>query len=111
MLRIPLVAIEGGQIHFFTYKHQGKNINFFIRRSTSGAIHSAFDACYTCYKYYEGFRQDGTYIACSKCGTKFSVADDNWRVGGCTPIGLPHRIDSGAIVIAEGDLQSRGGLF
>ena len=110
-IRIPLGSIEENGVHFFTYRFDGRNIEFFVRRSASGTLHSAFNACFTCYKYHKGFHLEGEDIACSKCGTRFRAASDNWVVGGCTPIGLPHETDNEALIIAVADLQGRARLF
>ncbi|MDX1764187.1 MAG: Fe-S-containing protein, partial [bacterium] len=110
-IRIPLADIGQDGVHFFTYRFGDRNIEFFVRRSASGAVHTAFNACFTCYKYGKGFHREDDDITCSKCGTRFTVASDEWVVGGCTPIQLPHQTDRDFLIIAVTDLQSRARLF
>lgn len=110
-IRIPLDNIAENRVHFFTYRFGDRNIEFFVRRSASGAVHTAFNACFTCYKYRKGFHREDGDITCSKCGTQFSVASDDWIVGGCTPIQLPHETDDETVIITVADLQGRARLF
>ena len=35
---IPLAAVNDGGVHFFTFKHGGKNINFFVRTDGAGKL-------------------------------------------------------------------------
>ena len=34
-IKIPLTKVRNGGVHFYTYKFEGKNINFFVRTDGS----------------------------------------------------------------------------
>jgi uncharacterized membrane protein len=110
-VRIALQEVSDGGVHFFTYQFEGRNVDFFVRRRGSGELHAALDACYTCYKYRKGYRVQGGKIVCAKCGTGFPLEQDEWRVGGCTPIALPHETEKEHLVIKAEDLRKRARLF
>ena len=57
-IEIVLDEVNDGRTHFYTYKHQGKNVNFFIRTDGEGTIRAHFDACYSCFKYKLGYVQE-----------------------------------------------------
>ncbi len=64
---LPLALVNDGEVHFFTYKSGGRNINFFVRRDGAGKLHTHFDACYSCFKYKMGFVHEGDRVVCLAC--------------------------------------------
>jgi len=66
-VNISLAAVNNGGVHFFTYKHGGKNINFFVRTDGMGNLQVHFDACYSCFKYKLGYVREGNQVECIAC--------------------------------------------
>ena len=80
---IPLTIVNDGEVHFFTYKYSGKNVNFFVRTDGDGQLHTHFDACYSCFKYKEGYVHEGAEApqkcpACSHPQGYFELLAENW---------------------------------
>ncbi|MCG6550908.1 MAG: DUF2318 domain-containing protein [Candidatus Magnetominusculus sp. LBB02] len=97
---IPLKEINDGDVHFYTYKNKGTNINFFIRMDGKGSLHAHFDACFTCFKYKKGYKVEGTEIVCRECNTKFLLKEERWaNKGGCVPIDISSEIIGANLVI------------
>lgn len=111
-VRIPLKDVNDGHVHFFTFRSGGKNVNFLVRMDGVGKLHACFDACYSCYKFKKGYRQEGTDVVCNECGTRFRLADEVWKhEGGCAPIGLTSTMSNDSIVISVADLKKGERLF
>lgn len=111
-IRIPLGQVSDGKAHFFTYKHSGKRINFFVRTDRNGALSASYDACFTCYKQKKGYRQDGSDLICNECRMKFGLADEKWdNSQGCSPILLKSRISEDVMIINTLDIEKGGKLF
>ncbi len=90
---IPLKGINDGGVHFFTFNHEGKNINFFVRTDGTGKLQAHFDACYSCYKYKLGYVHEGNQVVCIACRIGYNLADVVWDyIGACAPINLKSRI-------------------
>ena len=98
--------------HFYTYKHSGKRINFFVRTDGAGALSAYFDACFTCYKNKKGYRVEGTDLVCNECNLSFRLADQRWdNSRGCSPILIKSGIRDKALVIQVSDLEKGARLF
>jgi uncharacterized membrane protein len=110
-IRLAVSEFRDGNVHFFTYKKSGRNINFFVRTDGAGNLSTHFDACYTCYKKKKGYRQEGADLVCNECSLRFRLADEKWLHEGCSPIPLASRIDKGFIVIKAGDIEEGERLF
>ncbi|MBF0458879.1 MAG: DUF2318 domain-containing protein [Nitrospirae bacterium] len=99
---IPLKEVNNGDVHFYTYKHNGTNINFLVRMDGNGSLHTHFDACFTCFKFKKGYTVEGTEIICRECRTKFPLKEQRWiNIGGCVPIDLGSEIIGDALVIKK----------
>lgn len=97
---IGLERIAEGKAHFFTYKHRGKNVNFFLRRDGTGRYRAHFDACYGCYRYKRGYVQDGPQVVCVACRIGYDLATPIWEfVGPCVPIDLKCRVQGSSVVL------------
>ena len=108
---IPVVRVNDGDVHFFTYHSPETYINFFIRQDGSGDLHSHFDACYGCYKYKEGYVHEEGAMVCLACRLSYDLEDAVWDyIGACAPITLKSRIEGGALVIRKEHLE-RGSRF
>ncbi|MDA8240234.1 MAG: Fe-S-containing protein [Nitrospiraceae bacterium] len=111
-IRLPIKDFSDGKVHFFTYKKDGKRINFFVRTDGKANLSAYFDACYTCYKHKKGYREEGSDLVCNECNLKFRLAEEHWDTShGCCPISIKSRIDGTELVIASKDLEKGEKLF
>ena len=99
-VNIPLAAINDDGVHFFTFKHDGKNVNFFVRTDGTGHLQAHFDACYSCYKYKLGYVREGDQMVCIACRLGYHLDDVVWDyIGACAPIQLNSTITGDHLVI------------
>ena len=111
MIKLSLRDVNDGNVHFFTYRFEGKKINFLIRTDGRGKLHAHYDACYSCYKYKMGFKVEGREIVCIACRLRYNLDDEFWDfVGPCAPIPLRSKVRGDFLVIRLGDIQ-RGKRF
>jgi uncharacterized membrane protein len=111
-VKIRLAAVNNGGVHFFTYKHSGKNINFFVRTDGTGKLQAHFDACYSCFKYKLGYVREGNEMVCIACRIGYDLADVVWDyVGACAPIILKSRIAGNHLVIMRSRLEKGQRFF
>ena len=111
-IAIRLAAVHDGGVHFFTYKHGGKNINFFIRTDGTGKLQAHFDACYSCFKYKLGYVREGNQVVCIACRIGYNLDDVIWDyVGACAPISLRSRTAGDHLVIKRSLLEKGEKFF
>lgn len=111
-VKIPLSIVSDGGVHFFTYKYSGKNVNFFVRTDGDGQLHTHFDACYSCFKYKEGYVHEGTRVICIACRIGYDLKDAIWDyVGACAPITLKNHIMETDLVIRQRNLEKGSKFF
>lgn len=111
-LRIPLAQVNDGGVHFFTYKYQGKNINFFVRTDGQGRLRTHFDACYSCFKYKKGYVHEGTQVICIACRIGYDLQDPIWDyVGACVPITLKSSMAGNWLVVKQSHLEKGERFF
>ena len=109
---IPLAAVNDGGVHFFTFKHEGKNVNFFVRTDGTGKLQAHFDACYSCFKYKLGYVHEGDQVVCIACRIGYDLADVVWDyIGACAPINLKSRIAGQHMVIKRTWLEKGERFF
>ena len=109
VVKIPVSEI-GQDAKFYTYKSGGKDINFFVLKSSDGEIRAAFDACDVCYREKKGYTQRGDVMVCGNCGMAFPSAGINLVSGGCNPAPLERFIEGGYLVLSAAEIE-RGGFF
>ena len=99
-ISIRISRVNDNTVHFFTFRHRDKNINFFVRTDGTGNLHTHYDACYSCFKYKMGFHAEGDHIRCLACNLKYRLTDEFWDyIGACAPIPLSSHIENGCIEI------------
>lgn len=104
LVRIPLQTINNGRAHYFTFRADGRKINFFVLKSRDGIIRAAFDACDVCFPEKKGYSQAGDFMLCNNCGQKFHSSKINVLKGGCNPAPLHRTKSGGNLVIAVTDI-------
>ena len=108
---IALDAVNDGGVYFFTYKWEGKNINFFVRTDGKGHLQTHFDACYSCFKYKLGYVWEENQVVCIACRIGYHLDDVVWDyVGACAPISFSSRISGGHLAIRR-TLLEKGKKF
>lgn len=111
-IRIAAERVRDGSAHFFTLKHEGRNVNFFLRRDSQGRVHAHFDACYGCYRYRRGYRQQDRQVVCLACRIGFDLDAAQWDyVGPCVPIDLPCRIGGSEVTVSASALRKGWRFF
>ena len=109
---IPLATVNDGGVHFFTYKWDGRNVNFFVRTDGTGRLQAHFDACYSCFKYKLGYVREGNEVVCIACRIGYRLEDVIWDyVGACAPINLRSRISDGHLTIRCASLEKGKRFF
>lgn len=99
-VRIPRALAADGGVHFFTFEHDGKNVNFLVRTDGEGELHAHLDACYACYRYKRGFVVEDRRLVCIACRLEYAIADEVWDyIGACAPISIHASLDGGQLVI------------
>jgi len=111
-VHIPVSQVSDGNAHFYTFKQGHKNINFFARIDASGQLLTHFDACYSCFKYKEGYVQKNREVVCLACRIGFDLDVEVWDwVGPCVPVTLNSQLAGGDLVISVSRLEKGARLF
>jgi len=97
---LPAATFADGKARFFRYTTAaGREVKFFVMRSSDGVVRAAFDACDTCFPERRGYHQEGDVMVCNKCGRTFRSIDINVLQGGCNPSPLERSIVGDQIVL------------
>jgi high-affinity iron transporter len=96
IVRVPIAAMDGVQVRFYSVDVQNTLIRFMVLRKPSGQYATALDACQICGT--KGYRQQGSTLICRNCGAPINIAEVGLP-GGCNPIGFPSHVENGNIVI------------
>ena len=92
-------GFQDGAARYYKYDSNGKDVYFFILKSSDGVIRAAFDACDVCFEARLGYRQEGDLMVCNNCGRQFPSVRINVEEGGCNPAPLERLEADGLIVI------------
>ena len=121
----PLSAVKSREINrplssvstiarWYTYDSNGIDVNYFLVKGSDGKIHLGTDACYDCYEYHLGYRQNGDEMVCNKCSQTFpinGIGTENLEMEGCWPSYIPLRINGDNIIIRMSDLDAKRSMF
>jgi uncharacterized membrane protein len=95
-VRIPLAEISDANLHIYSVDAGGTSLRFLVIRKPNGSWGTALDACLICGT--AGYRQDGSNVVCRNCASAIYIPTIG-EAGGCNPVGVPSRTESGALVI------------
>jgi uncharacterized membrane protein len=98
--------IGAGDVRFYRYDGGRKRVTFFIARTPSGEIRTAFDACVTCYPYKMGYKVGNGCVVCVYCNTAFKLDELGTGKGNCIPIAIPHHIEGDTLTINQKDIEA-----
>jgi uncharacterized membrane protein len=111
-VRLQLSEVNDGEVHFYTYKHADKNVNFLVRTDGKGKLHTHLDACYSCFQYKRGYFVEDADLVCWACRYRYALADEVWEfIQACTPITLKNSTKRGQLLIKVSRLQRAGKFF
>jgi len=111
-VRIPCATVDDGAVHFYTFEHDGKNVNFLVRIDGEGRLHTHLDACYACYRYKRGFVVEGPHLVCIACRLEYAITDEVWDyIGACAPIAIHSSVEGDELVIGRSILTRAARYF
>jgi len=100
----PVEQFNDGHAQYFDYTStDGREIRYFIIKSSDGKIRSVFDACRSCVPS-KGYVHVGNDMVCRNCDGPFPINRLGEIVGECGPIPLSSRVENGMVKIAVNDL-------
>jgi uncharacterized membrane protein len=105
-VRIPSSDINDGQAYYYEYDSGGKEIRYFVLKSSDGVFRAAFDACDVCFQEKRGYRQEGDDMVCNNCGQRFPSTKINVIKGGCNPAPLTRTDEGSELVIKTSDIEA-----
>lgn len=109
---LPASLFDDGNARFYRYTSAvGREIRFFVLKSSDGVIRAAFDACDVCYRERKGYHREGDAMVCNNCGRSFRSVDVNVITGGCNPGPLQRTIDNGNVTIKTASLDLGAAYF
>ena len=111
-VNLPVAMFADGAARFYRYTTTpGREITFFVMKSSDGVIRAAFDACDTCYRARLGYQQQGDVMVCNKCGRSFRSVDINVLQGGCNPAPLERNIVGDHVTLKAASLAAGATYF
>ena len=110
-IRLPIADFADGKARFYTLRDGGKDIDFFVVKSSDGVLRTAVDSCDVCYAARKGYRQEGDEMVCNNCGQRFPSAKINEVRGGCNPVPLDRSVEGSDLIILQRDLVEDGGRY
>jgi len=99
--RVPVSDLADGKMHFYETDVPAGHVRFFAVEE-HGRVHTCLDACEICGD--KGYFLDGDHAVCRNCTSPIPLASLG-RTGGCNPVPLAARADSGALWISAADLE------
>jgi uncharacterized membrane protein len=104
-VRVDLAGLGPGEVRFYRFLNRGnQEVMFFVGRDEGGQVQVAFDANEICFKRKRGYAAQDGWLVCRVCDKAFRLSEVNAGGGGCKPIPLAHRVEGGAVVLAEADV-------
>jgi high-affinity iron transporter len=107
LVRVETSALQDGRLHRFGVTVDGVVVRFLVKKSSAGLV-PVFDSCQVCGAH--GYADVKGRLVCLACAADINPATLGTG-GGCNPIPLPHREESGALVIAVSDLRREAPAF
>lgn len=111
VVKIKLSEVADGKAHYYQLKAGGKEVKFFVLKSSDGVVRAAFDACDVCYPEKKGYRQDGNYMVCNNCGQRFHSTRINVVKGGCNPSPVERATEGEYVVMQVAEIEKGAFYF
>lgn len=111
-VRLSLDGLTRDRVLFRTFKHDGRNVNFLVRRDGTGAVHVHLDACYACWRYRRGFVVEDDDVVCIACRLAYPLDDATWDfIGACAPIPIVFTVEGDEVVLQRSVLERAARYF
>lgn len=107
-LGLPVAGLEDGHLHRFGVQLDGTVVRFFVMKVPGGRLATAFDACQVCGA--SGYVEDKGRLVCVACAADI-VPGTVGVAGGCNPIPLQSRLESGTLHVTLSDLRAQVAAF
>jgi high-affinity iron transporter len=101
VVRIPVSTVNDGNLHRFSIQSDGVTVRMIVIRRPDQTLAAAFDACEICGN--QGYYQKGPNVICKNCASAIFIPTIGMK-GGCNPIPLESRVESGQLIIEAGKL-------
>lgn len=111
LVTIPISKIDDGDAHYYSFEAKGREIRFFVLKSSDGVIRAAFDACDVCFSERKGYDRTGESVVCNNCGQRFHSTMINEVKGGCNPAPLARKAEDGKLYIRASDIEQGARYF
>jgi high-affinity iron transporter len=95
-------TLSDGRMHFYEVETAAGRARFFAL-DAGGEIHTCLDACEICGPI--GYFLDGSAVICRNCVSPIALGSLD-RGGGCNPVPVAHRLDSGRVRIDVAALEA-----
>ncbi|NQU82722.1 MAG: DUF2318 domain-containing protein [Parcubacteria group bacterium] len=99
---------NGNEANYYnTTLSSGKTVYYFVVQDKQGNYRAAANACQVCFDERKGFHQEGDYMVCNTCGSKYPLNKIATEKGGCNPgpINPNLEVANGNVIIEETDLK------
>ena len=101
---VPLENVQDGHLHRYAYRTKnGTTVRFIIIRKGGNAYGVGLDACEICGP--TGYIERDDQVVCKLCDVVMNKQTIGMP-GGCNPIPLEYKVESGGIRIAEEKLEA-----
>lgn len=110
-VKIPLKALDTGKALVLRNETLGRQLYYFVLKSSDGQYRAAFDACDVCFRANRGYRQEDDLMVCNQCGQSFPSVKINEVKGGCNPAPLARKVEGQYLVIKKSDIAAGKDYF
>ena len=107
---IDMSSLELEVPKFYTYRFQGKKINFFVIKMDDKTL-SFLDACASCYPHKQGYRYEDNAVICRYCNVRYPLGKLEKGIGNCYPIKIEGRMENGKYMIPVDTLEKTADKF
>ena len=107
-VQIAESEFEGSTANFYnTVLSSGETVYYFVVRDSDGIFRAAANACQVCFDERKGFHQEGDYMVCDTCRSKYPLSKIATEKGGCNPGPINPNLEviDGNVIIKEADLD------
>jgi uncharacterized membrane protein len=109
---LDAAQFDDGQARFYRYATAGgREVKFFVMKSSDGVVRAAFDACDECFRARRGYRQSGDVMICNNCSRTFPSTQINVVKGGCNPAPIDRDLQGGRVVLRAAALAQGTAFF
>ena len=106
---VDLEVIKDGHLHRFVYRAStGEQVRYIVILKGGSAYGVGLDACEICGA--TGYYERDSQVICKLCDVQMNKATIGTR-GGCNPIPIEYRIESGKLKVPQTELENNAKIF